>query len=181
VCVGKAEETIEKGLAGYCGSPFRFDVACSSYIVLRMSYVVLCGGQGPPSSAYYVVFNHKSPQFTTCFVVNAFSPSKTPLFALKFIYLSQKKKNLYVRRLRMALPRSTLNAGKDPWILLSCRTERLKFCATDPLVDFLGQAAPLLRQHPDKQVTLMTTSKVRKHWSCLLIRTFIRTFSLLLP
>jgi hypothetical protein len=80
---------------------------------------------------------------TTHFVHNIFSPSKTPLFGLKFIYLSQNKNNLYVRRIRVALPRVILNSREDPLILLSCRIERLKFCATDPLADFLGQAAPL--------------------------------------
>ena len=38
----------------------------------------------------------------------------TPLFALKFIYLSQNKKNLYVRRIRMASPRVILKSREDP-------------------------------------------------------------------
>jgi hypothetical protein len=53
---------------------------------------------------------------TTHFVHNTFSPSKTPLFGLKFIYLSQNKKNLYVRRIRAASPRSILKPREDPWI-----------------------------------------------------------------
>jgi hypothetical protein len=64
-------------------------------------------------------------------------------------------------------------------ILLSCRIERLKFCATGPLADFLGlawhiniislcrlnrsdnfgQPALLLHQHRDKRLTLTVSSQ----------------------